>query len=157
MSMVQQMLQEIGNFYKKKPLLVGNFTIQYLRQLGLQIIWKKPCLIDNTLSSSFEQFAIECRKFTHPHFYQHCPLQSCESSARCRLPPSCHKTKDQPRRTQSSSLSHQNPSHHRYSECLRIQNPQEKLNLNPLHPNISSHILLTVLHTFFKVLLRRNC
>ena len=126
MSSVEQTLQEIWGIFTKKPSLGCNFTIQYLGWLGLQIIQKNPNLIDNTLSSTLEQFAIECLKITHPHFYQHCPLQSFESSARCRLPPSCHKTKDQPRRTQSSSLLHQNPSHHRYSECLRIQNPQVK-------------------------------
>ena len=31
------------------------------------------------------------------------------------------------------------------------------LNINPLNPNISLHILLTVLYTFPKVLIRRFC
>ena len=35
--------------------------------------------------------------------------------------------------------------------CIRIKS------LNPLHPNISMHILLTVLYTFPKVLARRIC
>ena len=39
--------------------------------------------------------------------------------------------------------------------CLSL--PYAKFFFNPLHPNISMHILHTFLHTFLKMLTKRNC
>ena len=40
---------------------------------------------------------------------------------------------------------------------MKKQNVIDGRHFDPLHPNISMHILHTVLHTFLKVLTRRIC
>ena len=56
-------------------------------------------------------------------------------------------------RSTAKSSSRNSIGHIMTTECIILK----CLIINPLHPNISLHILLTVLYTFPKVLIRRIC